>query len=560
MMHVLTIFICMLLSFTAFAAKPSGLSKPGATPEVYRLKNPIQQVQELLKAQGLYIGTIDGLMGADLENAIKQYQKNHGVKQTGKVNSDLIKHIENIGRVRALINRLDQVRQARREEARQALLADPRTRKLLEDKETKTADPTRDVSACFKSPTSNCLLQEAVESSRAVFEDDMRDWALGEILAAQVRVGLEGDAMKTAARIKDSRLVIAALTNIAKAHVREGKVREAITSLSLIPVAERRLAVLLKIAEFYLHDKQNDRLVNTVNKILAGAQAIEAIEDSLPIQVKAVELLSHVDKKRALGLLDELAEQVRNSARNGSAITLLRQSASAMAKIGYPEWALKAVEDLPDDETRIPILMEASRAFLKMKRFEAARTTIERISAKRYRSVILSDMARALWLAGQSAQTFQVLDEAFIIAKAVKLPFAKNYALSNIAQTYIQIVSDTRQSKHADQAYQILDMISDDRIKARNLWDLAYASKQHDFASSSADLQREADEAMEEIKSVFSRVWVLGDLVKFHQKAGDIKQAQKAFMIGLQSAKSLTNPWARSRALAKFGALAHSLD
>ncbi len=550
----------MLLTSPVFAAKPSGLSKPQAQPELYRLKNPVQQVQELLKSQGFYQGKTDGLMGADLKQAIRLYQKKHGLKQTGKISDDLIKHMANIGRVQALIKKLDPIRTNRQQQARQALLSDPRTRQLLDQKEKETADPTRDASTCFQAPTARCLIHEAVESSRAVFEDDMRDWALGEILAAQVRVGLENDAMKTAARIKDSRLVIAALTTIAKTHVREGQLEEARSALSLIPVMERRLSVLLDIASYYQSRNQTKLLRHTVTKILAGAQSLDHIENSLTIQIQAIELLALIDKKRALEMLDKMTLQAEASAKNGSKFTLIRQIANAMAHIGYPEWALKTIGKMPDDETRIPILMAAARAFLKAKRFKAAHNTIERISSKRYRSVILSDMAQALWQHQQNGKAFDILDEALIIAKATPLPFARNFALSHVAQSYMIIAKETQKQAHGDLAYHTLSLISDERIKARGLWNLAYAASHQQLKLSTQNLDKNAHQTLNNIKSKFSRAWLIGDLVALHQNSGDHKQARKAFEIGMATIKTLTNPWARSRVLAKFGALAHRLD
>lgn len=549
-----------LISLSVLAAKPSGLGKPTAAPEVYKLKSPIQQAQELLKQQDLYGGEIDGIKTPALVEAIKKYQLQHGLKQTGRITASLLEHMENIGRVRALISRLDIVRKDRQAKARQALLANPATRKLIEEKENKVADPTRDASRCFESPSSDCLLKEAVESSRAVFEDDLRDWALGEILSAQVSTGLSDAAMETAARIKDSRLVIAALTNIAKAQAKEGNISEALSGLSLIPVAQRRLSVLLDIAAIHEDAGEREQQVQIINKILAGVFAVERLEDRLSIQIQAAETLSSADKERSLRLLEEITTTIKAQVKDRSQTTLLRQSASAMAKIGYPEWSLKALADLPDDETRIPVLMAATRAFLKEKRFQAARRTIQRISAPRYRSVILTDLAHKLWEDQKNDPAMKTLAEAQTLANSINLPFAKNYALSKITETLITIAGQSKDSLKAEQAYRILDKIKDDRLKAKGLWHLSTMSLQHGLVVQKTDLEKETDKAMGAIKSQFSKAWILGDLADLHYSSGQTKQAEKAFKLGLQTAKDIKNPWARSRALAKFGAVIHRLD
>ena len=65
---------------------------------------------------------------------------------------------------------------------------------------------------------------------------------------------------------------------------------------------------------------------------------------------------------------------------------------------------------------------------------------------------------------------------------------------------------------------------------------------------------------MAEIKSQFSKAWILGDLAESHFNNGETEQAQKALKLGLQTVRDLKNPWARSRALAKFGVVLHRLD
>ncbi len=560
MLRILIIFFCLFLTGQALAAKPSGLKEPEVRPELYTLKNPVEQAQSLLSQLGFYEGKIDGIPGSDLENAIKAYEKSHGLKQTGKVTRDLLGHLENIGRVRALIKRLDQVRSSRQDEARQALLSDPRTRKLLNNKKDDVADPTRDATYCFKSPSSQCLLKEAVESSRAVFEDDLRDWALGEILAAQVRVGMESAAMETASRIKDSRLVIAALTSIAKTHAQEGKLREALSGVNLIPVVQRRLSVLLEVARVYRERGKEEDLRQVLVKIRAGAQSIDALEERLSMEIQAAELLASLDTEKALSQLDEIAERARVNARNGSQVTILRQAASAMASIGYPEWALKVLDKLPDDDARIPVLMSATRSFLKQKRFEAARNTLQRISADRYRAVILADTTLALWQANRRPQALEIWEESLVLANGIRLPFAKNFALAQIADVMIQISSDTKDVIHANKAFTLFQSISDDRMKARGLWDLGYASEQYGFSITKGNLEKSIAKAMADIKSKFSRAWILGDLADEHQESGDLTQARKALKMGLQTTESLKNPWARSRALAKFGAVIDRLD
>jgi peptidoglycan hydrolase-like protein with peptidoglycan-binding domain len=46
-------------------------------------KSRIEQVQRQLKAAGAYNGPIDGRLDTKTENAISQFQQQHGLKKTG---------------------------------------------------------------------------------------------------------------------------------------------------------------------------------------------------------------------------------------------------------------------------------------------------------------------------------------------------------------------------------------------------------------------------------------------------------------------------------------------
>lgn len=541
------------------AAKPTGLSAPSVEPEVFRLKSPIEQTQELLKELGYYDGPVNGNGNDELARAIRKYESLHGMASTGKVSRRLLEHMENVGRVQVLIRRLDEVRKQGQQEARDALMSNPVTRELLEENDDQRADPTRDSSLCFKSPDSVCLLKEAVESSRAVYEDDLRDWALGEILAAQVRAGLEDDAMKTAARIKDTRLVIAALTKIAKTHARDGKIKEASSSLSLIPVGERRISVLLEIAAVHVAQQDVKALDQVIEQALQEIRSMEDAETVIPFEIKVAILLARSDEKRALELLEDVAKRANRDLVNGTRLSMLRHVASAMAQVGFPEWALKTMETLPDGDNRVPILMAATRAFLEKERFEAAQNTLQRITVARYRSVIMADAAKALWQGGKKDRAHEILSEAQTVAESIKLPFARNFAVSKVAEALILFASETHEGTQANRAFALLGSISDDRMRARGLWDLARASQKHGFQVRDNDVNEAATKAIADIRSNFSRAWILGDLVKEHTEQGEEEMARKAMALGLETARNLSNPWARSRALAKFGALMNRL-
>jgi len=59
------------------------------------------------------------------------------------------------------------------------------------------ADPTRDASPCFRDPKEKCLLEETIESTKAIHKRELRDWALGKILVTQAKKGLTAEVKKT---------------------------------------------------------------------------------------------------------------------------------------------------------------------------------------------------------------------------------------------------------------------------------------------------------------------------------------------------------------------------
>lgn len=540
------------------AAKPTGLDRMQLESEFYALKNPVWTAQEFLQDLGFYEGAIDGIRGPDLEKAIRSYQKKYGLQQTGKVSDDLLRHLENIGRVQMLLQRLGDVRKQKQEKARQALLANPTTRKLIENKKTEIADPTRDPATCYAHPTAVCLLDEAVASSHAVFEDDLRDWALGEILEAQVQVGLSDEAMETAGRIQDNRLVIAALTNIAKVQAKAGDTAEARSGLGLIPFMDRRLSVMLTIARHYHDVAAFDEMGSVLDEIVALSRSIQSPSVRLPVLIEVATMRSQLDRKAALGLLKEYVGIVRERLSGSARTTVLRQIATALADVGHAEWGLRTVEELPDDETRIPVLMASARAFLKRDRFEAARHAIERISAPRYRSIIMSDMGLALYQSGHEAEGHLELESAYTLARSIELPFAKNYALLKVLQVKKDIVLSKADKTQMRDVLEMSEKISDARMRAHFLWEVSAVLPTGDALAVVA--QDQFRSAFEDIGSVFSKTWLLADLAAKHLAQEQTELAQKAFQLGMDTLQDLTNPWAKARALAKFGALAHQLD
>ena len=187
-------------------------------------KNFIFTIQEELANQGFYLGPIDGRMGPQTEAAIRAYQASADLKVDGKATEDLARDLVTGGQVSKLLKRLEDSRSRTIERARDALLANPETRGLIDGQDDLETEAKPNTKACMADPKPRCLLIEASISARDIDKPEMRDWALGEILTAQARSGLSRDATATTRRIHDPRLIMVALRDIAKARAELGEI------------------------------------------------------------------------------------------------------------------------------------------------------------------------------------------------------------------------------------------------------------------------------------------------------------------------------------------------
>ena len=150
----------ILSSFEARAARPPG--DPTGINELEDRRNEVlvRRIQRALSELGLYRGPISGVLDDATQNAIRAYEQHTGVEVTGRISEAIAEQIETAVRVQGLLLRLDEMRKAHMDAARQALLAHPATRDLVTGEQKEAADPTRDSRPCFREPTARCLLRE----------------------------------------------------------------------------------------------------------------------------------------------------------------------------------------------------------------------------------------------------------------------------------------------------------------------------------------------------------------------------------------------------------------
>jgi peptidoglycan hydrolase-like protein with peptidoglycan-binding domain len=57
-------------------------------------KENLKVVQERLKAEGVYAGSVDGIMGPQTETALRRYQEKQGLPVSGAVDEETLKQLQ----------------------------------------------------------------------------------------------------------------------------------------------------------------------------------------------------------------------------------------------------------------------------------------------------------------------------------------------------------------------------------------------------------------------------------------------------------------------------------
>tara|TARA_B100000315_G_scaffold233025_1_gene245837 strand:+ start:5950 stop:7665 length:1716 start_codon:yes stop_codon:yes gene_type:complete len=523
----------------------------------------IARIQKMLKKMDHFSGPADGRMTEDLRQAIRAYQKTLSKKVDGLVTEELAKHMETQSRVGAMLLRLDKIRKTDIKAARKALAGSAETRALLKHGDIdEVADPTRDASPCFRDPKEKCLLEEAIESAKAIHKRELRDWALGEILVAQAKTGFIDQAIRTVSKIGDARLIIVALRDIARAQARAGRIDDAWQAAHIIPSAFQRLEAFASIADIQLKNKDHDGAHETAAQIILQADRLNNPLQQVTLLAQMAVVLAKIgdtgaaedaltraqDLARSKAFEDQLSSMERGAA--------LRHVASAFAEIGQPLRALSLIEEVSGAYDRTAVLMSAATAQAQSGDTKAALETARKIISRRYSSVILGRIAVALSAKGQKTQAAVTIRLALTKAEDIELDYARSYAIGQLALSLIDIGIQDKAATIENAAETALE-IENDRLRAYALWSVAAAQAKKGLTDEVKKTEKLAIDATDAIGSSLSQVWMLGDLATENIQAGQMVRAASAFKRGIAIAESIDNAWGRARALAKMAATLH---
>jgi peptidoglycan hydrolase-like protein with peptidoglycan-binding domain len=73
----------------ASSTMPGTSSQVSATPT----KDQVEQAQQKLRAEGLYNGPIDGVLGGETTQAVRKYQQKHGLQQTATLDQNTMQSL-----------------------------------------------------------------------------------------------------------------------------------------------------------------------------------------------------------------------------------------------------------------------------------------------------------------------------------------------------------------------------------------------------------------------------------------------------------------------------------
>ena len=543
------------------AARPTG-DIPSIRDTLPRRSNDlVLRMQKGLSALGLYKGPIDGRLNYKIRAAVRAYQGSINLRVNGRITRPLVEGLENKVQIGLLLKRLDTSRIANMSAARKALLSHPATRDLVTNVVDDISDPTRDATFCFDNVTVRCLLDEAIQSGKAVFKPELRDWALGEILVAQARAGLGEAAMETVSRISDPRLIMIALRDIAEAQAASGRNDEALSAVTIIPDPRNQSDALAAIADIQIRRGDLDAAQDTASCLFISLEKIPDILTQISFQTRVAVILAKAgDPLQAVDILTD----AENIARNDPAVEdkvrsiALRYVANALAETAHLPRAMDVLNDVAEGSNRTPVLITAATQQAKAGDAAAALATASSIEEVRFRSVVLGKIAHLQAKSGDFGDAEVTLNMALAGIEKIKLPFAHSYAISRVSLSMASIGKMTQAKVEAseifEKAVEMARKIDDTKLRAHTLWTIFDIQRRAGDREGAVETKRLAQRASGEIKSALSKVWMFSEIASGHATTGAKSAAWTAFARGLKIAKNIENSWGRARALGKLAA------
>lgn len=508
----------------------------------------VAEIQELLGELGLYRGAIDGVAGPGTDRAIRLYQAQTKLPVDGGATRALLKHLQTVGKANRLVKRIAVVKGRNIDRARSALARQSKTRELLSRESLQPANPLRDASGCLAAPTTECLLEEALESAKAVADRRFRDWALGDIVVAQMKAGFAVLAFDTVGHINDPRLIVSGLRDIAQTEAESGRLSESRAMADIIPDPWNQLQAKAAIALAEARAGDADSALLTAREVATLSQNLKRPTRSAAALGQLAIGLRDAGAHAAGDFVLEEALEITNRGRmtrvdrEGS----LSEIAIAVAESGDLDRALEVIADIEEDALRRPVLLAAAGVFAREGAGARAVETVAGIRDPRYRSVALSEVAIALVRAGETGRARDIAERALVDSTKIdsRFGYAIGYAVSRAATALVELGA-------LPNAFDAARKIEDHALRAKSLWMVAAAQARTGDQNAARTFSR-AHAAAAAIKSPLDRAWTYSSIAVASAQAGEDGLAREAYAAARDVAATIRSPWARANVFTKL--------
>jgi peptidoglycan hydrolase-like protein with peptidoglycan-binding domain len=505
----------------------------------------VRQIQLRLAELGLYGGRIGGVMSAETAEAIRTYQRFANLPVDGKPSHELLDNLTSAaGEAQHLLLRLDRSQADQIEKAR-AVLEQKFGPDWAIEALAVVVGAAPDLQAlaaraegCFSAPEPACLIVEAEVAAESVEKDNLRDWALSDIIRAQARIGQSEEALRIARAISDPRSVIAALSGIAVALARAGRTEEALAAARQVPDAALRDKALRAVAEGQLAAGRPDFAEAT-------AALIEAPHERLPA------LVSTAHSYLAFGY-DEVAHGLAMEAeRLAQSITAelfrewaLSELASLMAAVGESAKANLMIAQIGSAKNRVKALCDIVLVELRGGHEDRARKTLEFALSTMAAISRPQERQQARACLASSHAALSEFDAALKQARGIEFGYTHSFVLNRIVLAM---------ACHGDaaEAEDLAETIQDEKQRISTFVTMSGIARKGGNSQAAARLGARAIKYARELKIPLDKAFVLADLATAQAAGGDVEAARATLGEAVAIAAKIVDPWARARALSK---------
>jgi peptidoglycan hydrolase-like protein with peptidoglycan-binding domain len=555
---------CALLIFAAGASSAGATARPGphvtnplllatalgetdidAETQTGRYSLLVRQIQLRLAEIGLYGGRIGGVMSAETAEAIRTFQRFANLPVDGKPSHELLETLTSAaGEAQHLLLRLDQAQQDQIAQARndleQAFGPDwaQQARAVVVGAKPDLEVLKARAESCYQTPEPACLIVEAEHAAESVEKDNLRDWALSDVIQAQARIGQADQALRVARVISDPRSVIAALSGIAVSLARAGRVEEALAAAQQVPDAKLRDKALRAVAEGQLAAGRPDFAEVTVS-------LIEAPHERLPTLVATAHAyLAHGYGDVAHGLAMEAERLADSITAELFREWALGEMASLMAAVGEGAKANMMIARIGSAKNRVQALCDIVIVELRSGREERARQTLE-VAESTMKAISRPEerqQARACLAASHAALT--EFDEALKQARGIEFGYMHSFVLS-------RIVLAMARNHQMVEALRLVDSVQDMKLRINAYVTLSRIARQGGDEDGAARLNSQAIALARDLSNPLDKAFVLADLATAQAAGGDGAAGRATLSEAVGVAAEIADPWARARALSK---------